>query len=157
MTDPAGLASPEEHTVIKDYQVNISLNHTGERIAYWVECQTCSNGGFVCEGYSTRLHWNTSVGEESRTPWSPGVAASLLNGDRIRNPSQSQYIWNKQYPGYRTLTLKSATSDRTERRASLFANHIPENPIIAASTTPLERHYLRHFLTYTFLVNLGSN
>ena len=106
MTDPAGLALPEEHTAIKDYQVNISLNHTGKRIAYWAECQTCSTGGFVCEGYSTRLHWNTSVGEDSRTPWSPGVAASLLNGDRIRNPSQSQYIWNKQYPGYRTLTLK---------------------------------------------------
>jgi len=35
-----------------------------------------------------------------------------------------------------------------ERQPSLFANFIPENPIIAASTTPLERRYLRHFFTY---------
>ena len=120
-----------------------------DNVAYWViDCQTCSTGGFICEGYSTRLHWNTTVGEESRTPWSPGIAARSVNGDRIRNPSQSQYIWNKQFPGYRILVLERATSDKIERRTSLFANYIPENPIIAASTTPLERHYLRHFLTY---------
>ena len=35
-----------------------------------------------------------------------------------------------------------------EKGTSLFAGYIPENPIIAASTTRLERHYLRHFLTY---------
>jgi len=143
--DPAGLASPAEHSAIKDSQAQSNVF----TLANSAECQTCAKGGFVCEGYLTRLHWNTTVGEESRTPWSPGIAAGANGADRIRSPSQSQYIWNKQFPGYRTLTPQSTTSDCTERRASLFANYIPENPIIAASTTPLERHYLRHFLTYT--------
>src|SRR5438876_2314541 len=41
------------------------------------------------------------------------------------------------------------------RKPSLFANWVREHPNVATSTTPLERRYLRHFLTYVKLVKQG--
>lgn len=71
------------------------------------------------------------------------MAILLGNGDVLLVDSESQ---NNSLD---LVCLSETRKLMVERQSSLFANFIPENPIIAASTTPLERRYLRHFFTFS--------
>jgi hypothetical protein len=112
-----------------------------------IDCQMCINGGYVCEGYSTRLHWKTTVNDKSRS----APSASALNGDgpQMAGPMSPGGQLDQRWPGYRKCRLSFIGFNLCAgRQSSLYANWIPEDPIIATSTTPLERRYLRHYLAY---------
>jgi hypothetical protein len=117
-------------------------------IDFCVDCQTCSREGYVCEGYATRLHWKTIVNHNKSGSFTDRTLAS--NGDlaRKRRPSGNELAVTQQIPGLGSIPFDLVIDDKGQRRPSLFVNWIPENPIVAASTTPLERRYLRHFFTY---------
>lgn len=96
-----------------------------------IDCQICAQGGYVCEGYATRLHWNNNDDQ----------LGFFSNGDfsRKRRRSSNNDSMSRQFPEL--------------RRPSYVVGYIPEDPIITASTTTIERRYLRHFLTHVCRVS----
>ncbi|SRR5579859_4207753 len=78
-----------------------------------VDCKTCAREGFVCEGYATRLHWNTSVIHNSNSYSDDLTLAS--NGDfrRKRRQSSCAYAVTKQFPGLSMSLLRPRTDLRT--------------------------------------------
>jgi hypothetical protein len=72
-----------------------------------VECRTCGRGGYICEGYSTRLHWNTAVTEYSGPTSTPDYTIAS-NGDlpRMAGTLSPGGIWDKRWPGYRMVHFK---------------------------------------------------
>ena len=72
----------------------------------------------------------------------------LGNECRLRTETAAVVLWLRCDETISRIEYDSMLANLiVERQSSLFANFIPENPIIAASTTPLERRYLRHFFT----------
>jgi hypothetical protein len=99
MTGHAGPVLLAKYTATKDCQVwggNVELSNS-------VDCQTCAQGGYDCEGYATRLHWNTSA--------SDGIViigillTTAVNGDSPRKQRQSStnFQVTRQIPGFSTI------------------------------------------------------
>ena len=123
---------------------------------------TCLRDGIECEGYGTRLHWKATVDDSDRTSATSSFGNDTMRGRMRLNDG---FVYASQFQRYRILPFSTKiyplshqpsrfTNSCLGRRSSVFNTYIPEDPIIAASTTKLERQYLRHFLTYIYFSNL---
>ena len=86
MMDHAGLVLLAKYTATKDCQVwgrNIELSNS-------VDCQSCAQGGYDCEGYATRLHWNTSASDGIVI-----IGITSHNSGKWRLSSKTETIINK--------------------------------------------------------------
>jgi len=69
-----------------------------------LDCQTCALGGYVCEGYATRLHWNTSAWDNKKSELDLPDHSLSSNPDfaRKRRRSSAELPLTSQFPGLRS-------------------------------------------------------